>query len=320
MRLEGIKSRENSGKIENEQPSSRSSSRSSSKSKSKSSSRSSSNDSIQSVKSVPEEKSEMNENLNETVTNENENGKSLSEETTVENQEDQEEQPPKDHKNLNPKDFQNILSKIFEKLGAGDSLLLKEDHDRWYYPYKIASRVKKLSDLSDNNSPLITTFTCVSKNDPNVRREVVFSDEVFPLPSIFAKKNTYNPVSPRSDLALASRNSTSMSSDPSPSSNRRQKLQRKDSHILDINLEINSDRFNGLEQEISKLITPEKQTSVLAYHPSFQEGGYAPGKIIDLRGCLQVGIFLIVSPEQGYLDFFWVENTSPKIPEVKNTK
>ena len=40
----------------------------------------------------------------------------------------------------------------------------------------------------------------------------------------------------------------------------------------------------------------------------------------SLRGCLQVGIFLIFSPEQGYLDFFWVENTSPKIPEVKNTK
>ena len=42
--------------------------------------------------------------------------------------------------------------------------------------------------------------------------------------------------------------------------------------------------------------------------------------LLSLRGCLQVGIFLIFSPEQGYLDFFWVENTSPKIPEVKNTK
>ena len=39
-----------------------------------------------------------------------------------------------------------------------------------------------------------------------------------------------------------------------------------------------------------------------------------------LRGCLQVVIFLIFSPEQGYLDSFWVENTSPKIPEEKTRR
>ena len=39
-----------------------------------------------------------------------------------------------------------------------------------------------------------------------------------------------------------------------------------------------------------------------------------------LRAFLEVGIFLIFSPEQGYLDSFWVENTSPKIPEEKTRR
>ena len=39
-----------------------------------------------------------------------------------------------------------------------------------------------------------------------------------------------------------------------------------------------------------------------------------------LRGFPQVLIFFIFSPEQGYLDSFWVENTSPKIPEEKTRR
>ena len=39
-----------------------------------------------------------------------------------------------------------------------------------------------------------------------------------------------------------------------------------------------------------------------------------------LRGFLEVGISLIFSPEQGYLDSFWVENTSSKIPEEKTRR
>lgn len=170
--------------------------------------------------------------------------------------------------------FENYLQKINDKLGSGDEILIKEEVDQWYYPYTVKS--KKL-DPNDRSSKIYT-----AENAEGNQKEVA-TNQFLPSPGIFAKRseNERNSTSSNTNLPNSPNNQIKT---PTPNISagepRRAKgLKRRDSHMLDDNLEANTDRFEGID--ILKLITAEKDTCIMAQHPSYMEGAYAPAVVTE---------------------------------------
>jgi hypothetical protein len=100
-------------------------------------------------------------------------------------------------------------------------------------------------------------FTVSRENEDS---RVVSVSEMYPDPELLAKREN-----------TGSR----------PASGRRG-LKRRNSHALDDLLEENSDRFNGID--VLKLLSPGADYFLIAKHPSFMEGGFAPAMCIMGKG------------------------------------
>jgi len=68
---------------------------------------------------------------------------------------------------------------------------------------------------------------------------------------------------------LASRQAVSR-----PGTGTKRKMKRQDSHVMDLLLEANTEKFG--EINVMGLLTPSINGPILGKHPSFNEGGYAP--------------------------------------------
>lgn len=180
--------------------------------------------------------------------------------------------------------YGEVLLKINSKLGAGDQILIREDFDSWFYPYKISSTLRIDSKQNFNCQKMDVSYNQIDSNAASLRIE---ANNCYPEPSLFVKKPNSRPSS--------------------TSTRRKPGLKRRDSHILDDNMEINTDRFINLEEEIHYLITPEFDGHVLALHPSFMEGGYAPAKVTKATKNKSE------SGPSGYYDIEFYDNTKGQV-------